>query len=232
MNGLFVDGEFRPSPTVHLGVAISLRQGSLLAPCLHGVEALELDDVMAQMKDLVARTRTGRLRSSEMADSTLTVTNLGEQRVDAVFGVIHPPKVALVGVGRILERPVAIDGLLGVRPLLSVTLAADHRVSDGLRGARLLRKIDQLRQHREGAVTRDHASALLTTILGEIAPEIDLACVDFDASLRDELGLDSVDFLHLIEAIYARTGVDIPEPGYWRLSSINACITHLEAAAR
>lgn len=149
MNGYFVDDEFRPSPTVHLGVAVSLRSGGLIAPALHSVETLPLDAVMAQLKDLVARTRAGRLRSSEMADPTLTVTNLGDQGVDTVLGVIYPPQVALVGIGKITERPVALSGMLGVHPLVTFTLAADHRVSDGMRGARFLAKIDQLLQRPE-----------------------------------------------------------------------------------
>ena len=149
LNGLFVDGAFHASPSVHLGVAISLRNGGLVAPALHSVETLDLDTLMACLKDLVMRTRTGRLRSSEMADPTLTVTNLGEQGVETVFGVIYPPQVALVGAGRIVEQPVALDGLIGIRPLVTLTLAADHRVSDGLSGARFLRQIDQSLQEPE-----------------------------------------------------------------------------------
>ena len=69
-----------------------------------------------------------------MSDPTLTVTNLGEQGVEAVHGVIYPPQVALVGIGRVVERPWAVDGMLTVRRTVIATLAADHRVSDGHRG--------------------------------------------------------------------------------------------------
>jgi pyruvate dehydrogenase E2 component (dihydrolipoamide acetyltransferase) len=79
-----------------------------------------------------------------MSGATITVTNLGDQGVEEVFGVIYPPQVALVGFGRIVERPWADAGLLGVRPVVRATLSADHRVSDGLEGARFLAAIDRL----------------------------------------------------------------------------------------
>jgi len=99
---------------------------------------------MAALRDLVGRARSGRLRSSEMADPTITVTNLGDQGVDEVHGVIYPPQVALVGFGKIDDRPWASDGMLGVRPTVRATLAADHRASDGLVGARFLATLDRL----------------------------------------------------------------------------------------
>jgi pyruvate dehydrogenase E2 component (dihydrolipoamide acetyltransferase) len=81
-----------------------------------------------------------------MSDPTLTVTNLGEQGVDVVHGLIYPPQVALVGFGCVRERPWARDGMLGVRPVVTASLAADHRATDGMRGARFLRQIDELLQ--------------------------------------------------------------------------------------
>jgi len=149
MNGLFVDGVFLPSASVHLGVAISLRQGGLIAPAIHSVEELGLDDLTARLKDLVGRARSGRLKSSEMSDPTLTVTNLGDQGVEAVFGVIYPPQVALVGFGKVVDRPAAVGGLIGVRPLVTATVSADHRVTDGHVGARFLAQIDHLLQRPE-----------------------------------------------------------------------------------
>lgn len=148
LNG-FWDGSFRPSPAVHLGVAVSLRGGGLIAPAIHDADRLSLDELMAALRDLVARARAGRLRSSEMSDPTLTVTNLGDQGVDEVHGVIYPPQVALVGFGRVTERPWASGGMLGVRPTVRATLAADHRATDGMIGARLLNTIDRLLQHPE-----------------------------------------------------------------------------------
>ena len=148
MNGMFRD-RFEPASGVHLGVAIALRGGGLIAPAIHDADRLPLDELMAALRDLVQRARAGALRSSEMADPTITVTNLGDQGVDEVFGVIYPPQVSLVGFGKIAHRPWAVDGLLGVRPLVRATLAADHRASDGHDGARFLAAIDALLQQPE-----------------------------------------------------------------------------------
>jgi pyruvate dehydrogenase E2 component (dihydrolipoamide acetyltransferase) len=143
VNGLHVDGAFRPSQAVHLGLAISLRQGGLVAPALHDVERRPLGELMRDVNDLVARARSGGLRSSELTDSTLTVTSLGDLGVTTVYGVIYPPQVALVGFGRVMERPWATGGRLEARPVISATLSADHRVSDGVRGAAFLAAIDR-----------------------------------------------------------------------------------------
>ncbi|TXN31132.1 2-oxo acid dehydrogenase subunit E2 [Lacisediminihabitans profunda] len=149
MNGFYADDAFQPSSAVHLGVAVALRQGGLVAPAIHDADSLSLDDLMAGLRDLVGRARSGRLQRAEMTDPTITVTNLGDLGVESVFGVIYPPQVALVGFGRVLEQPWAHDGMLGVRTAVTATLSADHRVSDGLRGARFLARIDELLQKPE-----------------------------------------------------------------------------------
>ncbi len=151
MNGFWQDGAYLPAAAAHLGVAIALRQGGLIAPAIHDVADKTLDQLMADLTDLVKRVRAGSLRSSEMSDPTLTVTNLGEQGVDAVFGVIYPPQVALVGFGKVLERPWADadSGEVRALPLVVASLAADHRASDGHRGALFLAEIHDLLQHPE-----------------------------------------------------------------------------------
>ncbi|NEX62365.1 dihydrolipoamide acetyltransferase family protein [Noviherbaspirillum galbum] len=147
LNGFYVDGGHRPSGAVHVGVAIALRQGGLVAPAIHDVASKPLDRLMEELTDLVKRTRAGSLRSSEMSDPTITVTNLGEQGVETVHGVIYPPQVALVGFGRIAQRPWARDDALCVMPVTTATLAADHRVSDGHYGALFLAELrDRLQQ--------------------------------------------------------------------------------------
>jgi pyruvate dehydrogenase E2 component (dihydrolipoamide acetyltransferase) len=130
-------------------VAISLRQGGLVAPALHDTDKLSLDDLMKNLLDLVSRARAGKLRGSELADPTITVTSLGEQGVETVFGVIYPPQTALVGFGKVVDRPWAVDGALAVRPVVTATLSADHRVSDGHRGAIFLAAVDRLLQEPE-----------------------------------------------------------------------------------
>ena len=141
MNGFYLNGMHQPSQAIHIGVAISLRQGGLIAPAIHEVAEKSLDQLMRELTDLVRRARAGSLRSSEMSDPTLTVTNLGDQGVDAVYGVIYPPQVALVGLGRIREMPWVTDGALCVMPAMTASLAADHRVSDGHYGALFLAEV-------------------------------------------------------------------------------------------
>ena len=149
MNGFFRDGAFQPAAAAHIGVAISLRQGGLIAPAIHDVGEKSLEQLMLDLTDLVKRARAGSLRSSEMSDPTITVTNLGEQGVAAVYGVIYPPQVALVGFGRIVEQPWVENGALTVMPLVTASLAADHRVSDGHRGALFLAELRDLLQQPE-----------------------------------------------------------------------------------
>jgi pyruvate dehydrogenase E2 component (dihydrolipoamide acetyltransferase) len=132
-----------------VGVAIALRGGGLVAPAVHDADTLALVDLMAELRDLTARTRAGRLRSSEMSDPTITVTNLGEQGVETVFGVIYPPQVALVGFGKVVPRPWAVGETVQVRPVVDVTLAADHRATDGHVGARFLATVERHLQHPE-----------------------------------------------------------------------------------
>jgi pyruvate dehydrogenase E2 component (dihydrolipoamide acetyltransferase) len=146
VNGFYLADEFRPSSAVHLGVAVALRRGGLVAPAIHDADTLALDDLMEQLRDLVSRARSGRLLRAEMADPTLTVTNLGDLGVDSVYGVIYPPQVAMLGLGRVQEQPWAEKGMLGVRSAAVATLSADHRVSDGLRGGRFLARINELLQ--------------------------------------------------------------------------------------
>ena len=149
MNGFFRDSAFQPAAAAHIGVAISLRQGGLIAPAIHDVGEKTLEQLMLDLTDLVKRARAGSLRSSEMSDPTITVTNLGEQGVAAVYGVIYPPQVALVGFGRIVEQPWVENGALTVMPVVTASLAADHRVSDGHRGALFLAELRDLLQQPE-----------------------------------------------------------------------------------
>jgi len=128
---------------------VALRHGGIVAPALHDAETLTLDELMDQLRGLVSRARAGRLQRAEMADPTITVTNLGDLGVESVYGVIYPPQVAMVGFGKVLEQPWAHKGMLGIRHAVTATLSADHRVSDGLRGGRFLSRIDELLQTPE-----------------------------------------------------------------------------------
>lgn len=146
LNGYWIDGGFRTGAGIHIGCAIALRGGGLVAPALHQVDRADLTTLMRQLQDLVTRARAGSLRSSELADPTITVTNLGDQGVEAAFGIIYPPQVAIVGFGRISERPWIESGRIEARPLVTATLSADHRASDGHRGGVFLTAVDRLLQ--------------------------------------------------------------------------------------
>jgi pyruvate dehydrogenase E2 component (dihydrolipoamide acetyltransferase) len=149
LNGHWIDGAFRPAADVDLGLILSLRSGGLLVPAIGGADRLSVEEMMARVKVLTRRARSGRLRGSDLVPPSITVSNLGDQGVDSVLGVIYPPQVALVGFGAVAERPWAVDGLLGVRPLVTMTLAGDHRATDGATGSRLLKTIDRLLQAPE-----------------------------------------------------------------------------------
>ncbi|HEX5521940.1 MAG TPA: 2-oxo acid dehydrogenase subunit E2, partial [Pedococcus sp.] len=149
LNGHWVEGAFRPASAVDLGLILSLRRGGLLVPAIHDADSLTVGQMMAAMRELTTRARAGRLRGSDLTPPSITVSNLGDQGVESVLGVIYPPQVALVGFGAVSERPWAVDGLLGVRPLVTVTLAGDHRASDGAVGARFLKHLDRLLQRPE-----------------------------------------------------------------------------------
>jgi len=141
LNGVFVDGAFRPSAAIHLGVVTSLREGGVINPALHDADKLGVPALMAALRDLLMRVRAGQLRSSDLADATTTVTNLGDLGVETVYGVIYPPQVALIGLGRVVARPIVREQQIVASRMLTVTLSADHRVTDGMTGARFLSKV-------------------------------------------------------------------------------------------
>ena len=145
-NGFWSEGAWRPGAGIHIGWAVALRGGGLIAPAIHDADRKPLGQLMQEMRDLVQRVRTGGLRSSELTDPSVTVTSLGERGADRVLGVIYPPQVALVGFGSVLTRPWVVDGQIVARPVVEASLAADHRASDGHAGSLLLAAIDEALQ--------------------------------------------------------------------------------------
>jgi len=145
-NGFYRDNKFEPAAAVHAGVAIAIRGGGLAAPAIHDADRLSVDELMSRMRDLVQRTRAGRIRSSEISDPTITVSSLGERGVEALYGIIYPPQVAIVGFGKVVVRPWVVDNAIGPRPVVTITLSGDHRVSDGHAGALFLAEIGKLLQ--------------------------------------------------------------------------------------
>jgi pyruvate dehydrogenase E2 component (dihydrolipoamide acetyltransferase) len=146
LNGFWDTGGFRPAQSVNVGWAVALRGGGLIAPAIHDADRLSLDALMAALRDLVTRARGFGLRSSEVTDATITVTSLGERGAEIVWPIIYPPQVAIVGVGRIVTRPWVVGESVVPRPVVTLTLAADHRASDGHRGGLFLAEVERLLQ--------------------------------------------------------------------------------------
>ena len=149
MNGHWTGDRFVPATDVNVGLAIAMRGGGVVAPALQGVDGKSRDELMDEVGAMVRRVRAGVMRSSELADATITLSSLGERSVEVVHGVIYPPQVALVGAGSVVARPWAVDGRVEVRPVLALSVAGDHRVSDGRRGSRFLLRVEALLQEPE-----------------------------------------------------------------------------------
>ena len=148
-NGFYKAGAFQRQSDINVGMIISLRSGGLVAPGITAVDAASVPEIMSRLRDLIERGRRGKLRSSEITSPTVTISSLGDQGVDVVYGVIYPPQVALIGLGGIRERPWAEGGMLGAAQVLTITISADHRVSDGHLGSRFLNRVSELLQNPE-----------------------------------------------------------------------------------
>ena len=148
LNGVWEDGLRRKSD-INIGLVISLRTGGVMIPAIRNSDKKTLDEIMFTLNDIIPRTRNLKLRSSELSDSTITITNLGDDGADKVYGVIYPPQVAIVGFGSIIEQPWAENGMLDVRPVLTVTLSGDHRATDGHTGSRFLMTLKKYFQNPE-----------------------------------------------------------------------------------
>lgn len=144
LNGVWRDGALVQKERIHVGMVVSIRGGGVMVPAVKDADAKSLDEVMGTLRDLVQRARTGGLKSSELSEGTITVTNLGERAPEAVYGVVFPPQVALVGIGGVVERPWVVDGEVRAQPVCTITLAADHRATDGHLGGRFLSEVARL----------------------------------------------------------------------------------------
>jgi pyruvate dehydrogenase E2 component (dihydrolipoamide acetyltransferase) len=149
MNGTFENKAFQPSTMVNAGLVVALRGGGLIAPAILDAASLSLDGLMAAMTDVVTRARTGRLRNAELTNGTITLTSMGDTGAEALFGVIYPPQVAILGFGAPTIQPWVVGTAVVPRLVATLTLAADHRVSDGRRGARFLTEVQHLLSHPE-----------------------------------------------------------------------------------
>lgn len=149
LNGFFENGAFVPASEIHIGWAVALRGGGLVAPAMRDTDKKSLAELMSSMRDLVERVRRGGLRASELTSPTMTVTSVGDRGAETVTGIVYPPQVAIVGFGRVVTRPFVVDGRIAPRPLVTVSLAADHRVTDGHLGGLYLAEVARLLQEPE-----------------------------------------------------------------------------------
>jgi pyruvate dehydrogenase E2 component (dihydrolipoamide acetyltransferase) len=149
LNGFWTDDHFVAGPAVNVAMAISLRRGGLVAPHIASTDELSVGEIMERLSEMVAAARSGNLRSQWMTGSTITVTNLGDSGADLVHGVISPPQVALVGIGRPVRRPWVVEDEIVVRTIVDITLAADHRATDGVAGSRFLDTLAAQLERRE-----------------------------------------------------------------------------------
>ncbi|HEY7681303.1 MAG TPA: dihydrolipoamide acetyltransferase family protein [Gemmatimonadales bacterium] len=149
LNARWENDQLKPSEAIHLGVVTSLRAGGLVVPAIHHANRKTCAELMSELRDLVQRARTGTLRSSDLTDGTVSVTNLGERGADRVFGIIYPPQTALVGFGAVATRPWVVANSVVARPVVEASLSGDHRASDGHRGSAFLGAIGRLLEHPE-----------------------------------------------------------------------------------
>jgi pyruvate dehydrogenase E2 component (dihydrolipoamide acetyltransferase) len=145
------DGSLAAGAGVHVGIAVATDDG-LVVPVVHGADALPLGAISARRREIAEAARAGRLKAEDVQGGVFTISNLGMYGVDAFQAIVNAPQAAILAVGRIVERPVALNGEVVVRPVLTLTVSFDHRVADGARGAEFLDTLASLVEEPAGLV--------------------------------------------------------------------------------
>jgi pyruvate dehydrogenase E2 component (dihydrolipoamide acetyltransferase) len=140
MNASWSEAGIRLNQEVNIGVAMAVEDG-VVATVIHNANKADLGEIAVQRRDLTERARAGRLRPSDIAGATFTISNLGMYHVDAFSAIISPPQAAILAVGSIADRVVPVDGRPAIRPMMTLTLSCDHRVVDGARAAVFLNEV-------------------------------------------------------------------------------------------
>lgn len=148
LNAVWQDGLQRKT-AIHIGLVVSLKGGGIIVPAIHDTNKKSMDEIMASLNDIIPRARALKLRSSELSDSTITMTNLGEGGADKVLGIIYPPQVAIIGIGAPFNEIIYNGSTQEERTFVYITLAGDHRATDGLTGSKYLQILNQLLQQPE-----------------------------------------------------------------------------------
>jgi pyruvate dehydrogenase E2 component (dihydrolipoamide acetyltransferase) len=134
MNASWENGNVRLNPNVNVSVAMAVQDG-VVGAVIPNADKTKINDIASQRKELTERARGGKLKPADVAGGTFTITNLGMYNVDAFNAIIAPPQAAILAVGRISDRVVAVNGQPAVRPMMTLTLSGDHRVVDGAQAA-------------------------------------------------------------------------------------------------
>jgi pyruvate dehydrogenase E2 component (dihydrolipoamide acetyltransferase) len=134
---------------INIGFVVSLRGGGVIVPAIRNANLKSVDEIMEALNDIIPRARAMKLRSSDLTDTTISITSLGEGGADMVFGVIYPPQVAIVGFGGSSQQAFVENGMLGIRPIFTATLAGDHRATDGITGSDFLSALNNNLQNPE-----------------------------------------------------------------------------------
>ena len=142
-NASWKDGSIVRNADINIGVAVAIEDG-LVVPVVHRADTLSLADIAGRREDLVARAQAGKLRPADIQGGGFTISNLGMYGVDAFDAIVNPPQAAILAVGRIADRIVALNGQPAVQPTMVLTLSCDHRVLDGARGAQFLSALADL----------------------------------------------------------------------------------------
>lgn len=137
MNSSWTGDAIRSNPDINISVAMAVKDG-VVGAVIHKANAAKLGEISVQRRDLTERARAGRLRPADISGGTFTISNLGMYKVDAFSAIITPPQAAVLAVGGVADRVVAVDGKPGVRPMMTMTLSSDHRVVDGAKAAEFL----------------------------------------------------------------------------------------------
>lgn len=137
VNAAWINGGIVANQGVHIGLAVAVEDG-LLVPVIRDADKMGLEEIAQARADLVSRAQAGKLGVDELQGGTFTISNLGMFGIDQFSAIINPPQAAILAVGRIADRVVAVDGKAKVRPMMTLNLSSDHRVVDGARAARFL----------------------------------------------------------------------------------------------
>jgi pyruvate dehydrogenase E2 component (dihydrolipoamide acetyltransferase) len=148
LNSSWTGSSIQSNPDVNISLAIAVQDG-VVAPVIARADFASLAQISTQRRDLAERARTNHLRPADLAGGTFTISNLGMYQVDAFTAIIVPPQAAILAVGAVADRVVAVQGAAGIRPMINLTLCVDHRVADGARAAEFMNDLAEAMREPE-----------------------------------------------------------------------------------